>query len=55
MGSQDPIFLTKTDQSLMDTLWVAKGQIFLTKTNQSLMGTLWVAKVQYFLQKLISL
>ena len=48
MGSQRSIFLTKTGQSLMGTLWVAKSQIFLTKTDQSLMGILWVAKGQYF-------
>ena len=55
MGSQRSIFLTKTGQSLMGTLWVAKSQIFLTKTDQSLMGILWVAKGQIFLKKMISL
>ena len=35
MGRQRSIFLIKTDQSLMGTLWVAKGQIFLTKTDQT--------------------
>ena len=51
MGSQRSIFLTKTDQSLMGILWVAKGKIFLIKTDQSLIGILWVAKGQIFLAK----
>ena len=51
MGSQRSIFLTKTDQFSMGTLWVAKCQIFLIKTDQSSMGTLWVVKGQIFLTK----
>ena len=31
MGSQRSIFLTKNDQSLIGTLWIAKGPVFLTK------------------------
>ena len=35
MGNQRSNIFTKNDQSLMYTLWVAKGQLFLTKNDQS--------------------
>ena len=37
-ASQSSFGGIKTDQSLMGTLWVAKGPIFLIKTDQSLIG-----------------
>ena len=53
MGSQRSNISNKNDQSIMGTLWVAKGPIFLTKTDQSLIGILWVAKVPIFLTKTV--